>query len=149
MMRPWHRVSVEVEMASVWMAAMVTARWELPLAAAPSGLDRVAMVYGGIVSTASVGFCTPTCSPFILRCVRGDSLSRKWQAPPIKTHGGAPSILGITFPDMGDRSPPLHYDNITLASLALSFFAKKFPGITFHYILALDSDVGPINLALH
>jgi hypothetical protein len=63
--------------------------WALPLAAAPSGSDRLARVCGGTVDTVNVGSHAPF---FIWRCARGDPLSQERQAAPIGTRDGGPSM---------------------------------------------------------
>jgi hypothetical protein len=71
---------------------VVTARWAVSLASAPSRSDRLARVCGGTVDTVNVGFRAPTCPRLILRCAREGSLPQERQAPPIRARDGGPSI---------------------------------------------------------
>jgi hypothetical protein len=74
--------------SSVLKGAMVVAAlWAVPLASAPSRLDRIGRVCGSTVDTVNVGSCAPVCPLLILRCVRGAHCHTR-QAPPIRARIG-------------------------------------------------------------
>jgi hypothetical protein len=57
------------------------------------------------MDTVNIGCRASAFPPFILHCLRGGPLPQKWQVPLIRVRGGAPSMSGITFPNVGDLIP--------------------------------------------
>jgi hypothetical protein len=110
-------VMVGVGGVSVKGMTVVAVRWAVPLASAPSRLDRLARVCGGTVDTVNIGSRAPACPPFnIALCERG-SLPQERQAPPIRVRDGGPSIWGDHLPyievshDVRDSSSHLLFDS--------------------------------------
>jgi hypothetical protein len=64
-------VVIGVSGVGVKSTAVAAARCTVPLASAPSRLDRLARVCGGTVDMVNVGSHAPTCPPFnIVLCER-------------------------------------------------------------------------------
>jgi hypothetical protein len=57
-------VVIGVSGVGVKSTAVAPARWAVPLASAPSRLDRLARICGSTVDTVNVGSRAPTCPPF-------------------------------------------------------------------------------------
>jgi hypothetical protein len=74
-------VVIGVSGVGVKSTAVAPARWAVPLASAPSRLDRLARICEGTVDTVNVSSRAPTCPLLILCCMRGGPLPYKGNVP--------------------------------------------------------------------